>query len=123
MLGPTGIDDTFEIGVRTPTSGNFMTFGQTVVLGATFCVVVMGVLEKDFLADGLDEYVAPGTAVTTDWWQKQGNGTIVDSGTIAGLLWDPTGGAYQLVQLMLQRLASGDLAAILAAVRKTYHTP
>lgn len=121
MTGPTPLDDTVLIGLRAPTSGNFVTAGLVQTLGATFVQVVLGVLFSGVLSDGLDEWIPPGTALDLYWNQSHSDLSVVDSGTVSGILWDPTGGAYQLMQIMLMRSGGGsELAEVLAAVRRTF---
>lgn len=120
ITGPVPLDDQFSVGVRQSGAPNFLCGGINVLQGHTFAVCYLGLSDTGGLALSLDTYVAPGATVQLEWAQHHANGTLVDSGIITGLVWDPTGGVGNLVSAFNQLSAGGLVGKIYNAVVHTF---
>jgi hypothetical protein len=120
LTGPVPNDDIFQVGVRVSGATNFLVGGIQVLNGHTFAIVMLGASDLSNLACALDVYVAPGATVQAEWKQMHSNLTVVDSGTVTGLLWDPTGGVGNLVTYFNQLGGGSLLGEIRDAVIHTF---
>jgi hypothetical protein len=122
LTGPVPADDTFGFGIRVSGATNFLAGALVVLHGLTFANLWVGASDQSNLALALDVYVAPGATVQLEWQQKHANGTLVDSGTVTGLLWDPTGGVGNLLSYFFQKSFLGHTLDVYDAVIHTFPT-
>lgn len=122
ISGPVPDDDRFTLCVKQTGATNCLAGAVQILHGNTFATMTIGTNDTGPLPSGIDVYVAPGASVDLIWTQSHHSGTVVDTGTVSSLIWDPTGGLGGLIA-QLASGAPGDLAAVLAAVRKVKTTP
>lgn len=122
LAGPVPLDDIFVVGIREAGGPNFLTGSIRQTHGFTSGNGIIGTSDGSLALNvGLDRYVVPGAPVQAEWSQYHANLTIVASGVVAGLLWDPTGAAFVLDEMLVNgnSPSGASLSAILAAVTKT----
>jgi len=125
MPGPTPIDDYVTIHVHPgPSSPNVAVYGISRTSGETFAKITLGVDERGVYERFTLDQLAAGASVYLTVYHQNGNSTLVEGPIIyTGWTWDPTTQAATLAAISASRereQSVGQLAEILAAVRKTY---